>query len=74
MDNLLVLLIHVYSMVGNDINFPPRQEEQLRNSLAEAIFQDMEKCNEVESSEDLSVYHQTLILLSFGKSFFSKLF
>lgn len=69
MDNLLVLLIHVYSMVGNDINFPPQQEEQLRNSLAEAIFQDIKKCNEIESSEDLSVYHQTLILLSFGKFF-----
>lgn len=68
MDNLLVLLIHVYSMVGNDINFPPQQEEQLRNSLADAIFEDMEKCNQVESSEDLSVYHQTLILLSFGIS------
>lgn len=63
MENLLVLLIYVYSLAGTEISFPIQQEEQLRKALAEAIFEDIKKCNEMPATEEISVYHQTLILL-----------
>ena len=69
MENLLVLLIYVYSLAGTEINFPAQQEEQLNTSLAEAIFEDIKKCNEIVAIEEISVYHQTLILLGNLESF-----
>ena len=63
MENLLVLLIYVYSLAGTEIHFSIQQEEQLQVALADAIFEDIEKSNEIVPSEEISIYHQTLLLL-----------
>ncbi|XP_063984399.1 sec1 family domain-containing protein 2-like [Diachasmimorpha longicaudata] len=63
MENLLVLLIHIYAMAGMEIHFSPQEEDQLRAALAEAIFEDIQKCSEMGITHEVSVYHQTLLLL-----------
>lgn len=40
LDRLLALLIYVYSLAGNDIAFSTEHEENLRDTLSEAIFED----------------------------------
>ncbi|XP_015108563.1 sec1 family domain-containing protein 2 [Diachasma alloeum] len=63
MENLLVLLIHIYAMAGTEIHFPPQQEDQLRAALTEAIFEDIQRCNDAVITHEVSVYQQTLLLL-----------
>ncbi|XP_034944941.1 sec1 family domain-containing protein 2-like [Chelonus insularis] len=63
MENLFVLLIHIYSLSGTEIHFTENQENQLRSSLKNAIFEDIKKCNEIVTTHEVSVYQQTLLLL-----------
>ncbi|XP_014213803.1 sec1 family domain-containing protein 2-like [Copidosoma floridanum] len=63
MENLLVLLIHLYAMAGPDIKFSEQQEKALKEALACAIYEDIKKCNESDLDVELSAYYQTLLLL-----------
>ncbi|XP_043276371.1 sec1 family domain-containing protein 2-like [Venturia canescens] len=63
MENLLVLLIFIYSLAGTEIPFSSVQEESLRSSLIEAIFEDIQKCNDSVETNEVSIYQQTLLLL-----------
>ncbi|CAK1551211.1 unnamed protein product [Leptosia nina] len=40
LDNLLALLVHVYSLAGNEVVFSSQHEEQLHQILTVAIFED----------------------------------
>lgn len=63
MENLLVLLIFIYSLAGTEIPFSTVQEDSLRSSLIDAIFEDIQKCNDSVETQEVSVYQQTLLLL-----------
>ena len=40
LENLLALLIHVYSLTGNEVTFNKQHEDSLRETLSVAIFED----------------------------------
>ena len=63
MDSLLGLLIYLYAMSGPDIKFSSHQEKTLKETLNNAIYEDIKNCNEAEPTNELSTYHQTLLLL-----------
>lgn len=63
MENLFVLLIHIYSLAGTEIHFSPQQEDQLKCALTDAIFEDIQEFNENVPTNEVSVYQQTLLLL-----------
>ena len=63
MENLLVLLIHIYALAGTEIQFSAIQEESLRGALMKAVYEDIKKCNETVETHEVSVYQQTLLLL-----------
>lgn len=63
MENLLVLLIHIYAMTATEIHFSPQQENQLKIALADAVCEDIQRCNEAVITHEVSVYQQTLLLL-----------
>lgn len=63
MENLFVLLIYIYSLAGTEIHFTQQQEEQLKSALNQAIYEDIQKCNETTTLHEVSVYQQTLLLL-----------
>ncbi|KAK0098398.1 hypothetical protein PV326_008830 [Microctonus aethiopoides] len=63
MENLFVLLIHIYSLAGTEIHFSPQQEDQLKCALTDAIFEDIQEFNENVPTHEVSVYQQTLLLL-----------
>ncbi|XP_067212909.1 sec1 family domain-containing protein 2-like isoform X2 [Linepithema humile] len=61
-DNILALLVHIYAFVGTEIQFSSQQEEQLKETIADAIFEDITKLNENRMDSKISVYQQTLLL------------
>lgn len=63
MENLLALLIHIYSLAGIEIRFGPQQERCLEDAIADAILEDMQQLTENASTEQSSVYQETLLLL-----------
>ncbi|XP_012287131.1 sec1 family domain-containing protein 2 isoform X2 [Orussus abietinus] len=63
MENLLILLIHIFSLAGTEINFSAQQEEHLNEALKDAIYEDIKKCNETTPGHEMSIYYQTLLLL-----------
>ncbi|XP_025158914.1 sec1 family domain-containing protein 2 isoform X2 [Harpegnathos saltator] len=60
-DNILALLVHIYALTGTEIQFSSQQEQQLKESIADAIYEDMMKLNENVMNK-MSVYQQTLLL------------
>ncbi|CAL1674686.1 unnamed protein product [Lasius platythorax] len=61
-DNILALLMHIYALAGTEIQFSPQQEQQLKEAIADAVFEDIAKLNENPVSNKMSVYQQTLLL------------
>ncbi|XP_029162831.1 sec1 family domain-containing protein 2-like [Nylanderia fulva] len=61
-DNILALLVHIYALAGTEIQFSPQQEQQLKEAIADAIFEDSAKLNENPVNNKMSVYQQTLLL------------
>lgn len=62
-DNILALLVHIYALAGTEIQFSSQQEQQLKESIADAVFEDIMKLNKnVVSNNKMSVYQQTLLL------------
>ncbi|KMQ90853.1 sec1 family domain-containing protein 2 [Lasius niger] len=61
-DNILALLVHIYALAGTEIQFSPQQEQQLKEAIADAVFEDIAKLNENPVSNKMSVYQQTLLL------------
>lgn len=61
-DNILALLVHIYALAGTEIQFSPQQEQQLKEAIADAIFEDIAKLNENPVNNKMSVYQQTLLL------------
>lgn len=41
MENLIALLIHVYSLAGTEIHFSNQQEELLESTLTKALAEDV---------------------------------
>ncbi|KAH0951848.1 hypothetical protein HN011_000429 [Eciton burchellii] len=62
-DNILALLVHIYALAGTEIQFSSQQEQQLKETIADAIFEDTTKLNENTINSKMSVYQQTLLLL-----------
>jgi len=60
----LALLVHIYALAGTEIQFSLQQEQQLKEAITDAIFEDITKLKENMNSK-MSVYQQTLLL--FGK-------
>ncbi|XP_011498041.1 PREDICTED: sec1 family domain-containing protein 2-like [Ceratosolen solmsi marchali] len=63
MENLLVLLIYLYALAGPDIKFSDIHENELKTALNTAIYEDIKNSSNVESTNELSAYYQTLLLL-----------
>ncbi|XP_032674219.1 sec1 family domain-containing protein 2-like [Odontomachus brunneus] len=61
-DNILALLVHIYALAGTEIQFSIQQEQQLKESIADAVFEDIIKLNENTMNNKMSVYQQTLLL------------
>lgn len=61
-DNILALLVHIYAFAGTEVQFSSQQEEQLKEAIADAIFEDIAKLNESATDSKISVYQQTLLL------------
>ncbi|XP_076292800.1 sec1 family domain-containing protein 2 isoform X2 [Lasioglossum baleicum] len=59
-ENLLALLIHVYALTGTQIRFSTQQEQQLEESIADAIFEDFENN---PSTNKTSASQRSLLLL-----------
>jgi hypothetical protein len=59
----LALLVHIYALAGTEIQFSSQQEQQLKETIADAIFEDTTKLNENTINSKMSVYQQTLLLL-----------
>ncbi|XP_076627268.1 sec1 family domain-containing protein 2 [Colletes latitarsis] len=62
-ENLLALLIHVYALAGTQIRFSAQQERQLEESIADAVFEDLQIFKENPSTNTTSTYQRTLLLL-----------
>ncbi|CAK9821674.1 Sec1 family domain-containing protein 2 [Anthophora retusa] len=62
-EHLLALLTHVYSLAGMQIRFSMQQENQLEESIADAIFEDFQILKENPSVGSKSAYQRTLLLL-----------
>ncbi|XP_015435849.1 PREDICTED: sec1 family domain-containing protein 2-like isoform X2 [Dufourea novaeangliae] len=62
-ENLFALLIHVYALAGTQIQFSSQQEQQLEESIADAIFEDYEVLKRSPSTNTISTYRRTLQLL-----------
>ncbi|XP_018045740.1 PREDICTED: sec1 family domain-containing protein 2-like [Atta colombica] len=60
-DNILALLVHIYALAGTEIQFSFQQEQQLKEAIIDAIFEDITKLKENMNSK-MSVYQQTLLL------------
>ncbi|XP_078044583.1 sec1 family domain-containing protein 2 isoform X2 [Augochlora pura] len=61
-ENLLALLIHVYALTGTQIRFSMQQEQQLEESIADAIFEDFEIFVKNPSTNKLSASQRSLLL------------
>ncbi|XP_017757296.1 PREDICTED: sec1 family domain-containing protein 2-like isoform X2 [Eufriesea mexicana] len=62
-ENLLALLIHIYALAGTQIRFSTQQELQLEESIADAIFEDLQVLKENPLNSTKSIYQRTLLLL-----------
>ncbi|XP_068969221.1 sec1 family domain-containing protein 2-like isoform X1 [Bombus flavifrons] len=62
-ENLLALLIHVYSLAGTQIRFSTQQERRLEESIADAIFEDFQILKESPLMNTKSTYQRNLLLL-----------
>ncbi|XP_050462923.1 sec1 family domain-containing protein 2-like isoform X2 [Cataglyphis hispanica] len=62
-DNILALLVHIYALAGNEIKFSPQQEQQLKEAITDAVFEDIVKLNKNPVNNKMSVYQQTLLLI-----------
>lgn len=62
-ENLLALLVHIYALAGTEIRFSAQQEHRLQESIADAIFQDLEILKENPSADTASTYRRSLPLL-----------
>lgn len=62
-ENLLALLIHVYSLAGTQIRFSTQQERRLEESIADAIFEDFQILKESSLMNTKSAYQRNLLLL-----------
>ncbi|XP_076654308.1 sec1 family domain-containing protein 2 [Halictus rubicundus] len=62
-ENLLALLIHVYALTGTQIRFSTQQEQQLEESIADAIFEDFEILGNNPSINKKSASQRSLLLL-----------
>lgn len=62
-ENLLALLIHVYALAGTQIRFSTQQERRLEESIATAIFEDLEMLKKNSSTNTKSAYQRNLLLL-----------
>lgn len=62
-ENLLALLIHIYALAGTQIRFSTQQELQLEESIADAIFEDLQILKENPLNSTKSIYQRTLLLL-----------
>ncbi|KOX67720.1 Sec1 family domain-containing protein 2 [Melipona quadrifasciata] len=58
-ENLLALLIHVYALAGTQIRFSTQQERRLEESIATAIFEDLEMLKKNSSTNTKSAYQRT---------------
>ncbi|XP_015586357.1 sec1 family domain-containing protein 2 [Cephus cinctus] len=63
MEHLLVLLTHIYALAGTEVRFATQQEKQLEHTLADAFFEDIKKYDEILNGDQMSIYHQTLLLM-----------
>jgi len=61
-DNILALLVHIYALAGTEIQFSPQQEQQLKEAITDAVFEDITKLKENTMKSKMSVYQQTLSL------------
>lgn len=62
-EDILILLIHVYALTDPDFKFAAQQENQLGSTLADAVFEDIKRCNESTFICGSSAYYQSLLLL-----------
>ncbi|KAG7197737.1 hypothetical protein KM043_001562 [Ampulex compressa] len=62
-ENLLALLIYVYSLAGTQVQFSAEQEAGLEESISCAIYEDAKMLKNCATLTTLSVYRQTLLLL-----------
>ena len=53
--------MHIYALAGTEIQFSFQQEQQLKEAITDAIFEDITKLKENMNSK-MSVYQQTLLL------------
>nr|XP_033321939.1 sec1 family domain-containing protein 2-like isoform X1 [Megalopta genalis] len=67
-ENLLALLIHVYALTGTQIRFPTQQEQQLEQSIADAIFEDFEIFEKNPSTNKISASQRSLLLLGINNA------
>ncbi|XP_011704064.1 PREDICTED: sec1 family domain-containing protein 2-like isoform X2 [Wasmannia auropunctata] len=61
-DNILALLVHIYALVGTEIQFSPQQEQQLEEAITDAVFEDTTKFKKNTMNSNMSMYQQTLSL------------
>ncbi|XP_014481667.1 PREDICTED: sec1 family domain-containing protein 2-like [Dinoponera quadriceps] len=61
-ESILALLVHIFALAGTEIQFSPQQEQQLKESIADAVLEDIIKLNENVVNTKMSVYQQTLLL------------
>jgi len=54
--------MHIYALAGTEIQFFSQQEQQLKEAIADALFEDVTKLNENPVNNKMSVYQQTLLL------------
>ena len=60
---MLALLIYVYALAGTQIRFSTQQERRLEESIAAAIFEDLEMLKKNSLTNTKSVYQRNLLLL-----------
>ncbi|KAF3427320.1 hypothetical protein E2986_00335 [Frieseomelitta varia] len=62
-ENLLALLVYVYALAGTQIRFSTQQERRLEESIAVAIFEDLETLKKNSLTNTKSAYQRNLLLL-----------
>lgn len=60
-DNILAFLVHIYALAGTEIQFSLQQEQQLKEAIADAVFEDITKLK--GNTTKTSMYQQSLSLL-----------
>jgi len=54
--------VHIYALAGTEIQFSSQQEQQLKEAITDAVFEDITKLKENTMKSKMSVYQQTLSL------------